>query len=136
MIGKQHFYLQDLFKADYYMDRCTRGKFELPTSKIRELSLIQMQRKIDSRKVKTTMGDTGEPQPDNYKEMDLPKVMAVIDKSIYKVKKIQKRSKNGFYKIVSLEHEEMKSLTAGLYDRAETQQPSEESPKRKVIKTF
>lgn len=45
MMGKQHFYLQDLLRAEYYMDRSTRGKFELPTSKIRELSLIQMQRK-------------------------------------------------------------------------------------------
>jgi hypothetical protein len=29
MMGKQHFYLSDLVKASYYINRAMRGKFEV-----------------------------------------------------------------------------------------------------------
>ena len=40
LIAKQYFYMSDLHKSAYYMDRAMRGKFEVKTSKVRELSMI------------------------------------------------------------------------------------------------
>lgn len=51
-IGYQYFYLRDLFRADYYFDRRVRGKFEVDSSKTRELSMIQYARKNDIIKAK------------------------------------------------------------------------------------
>lgn len=52
MLAKQHFYMMDLKKAGYYLDRAMRGKFEVPSSKVRELALIQYHRKIEDRQDK------------------------------------------------------------------------------------
>lgn len=38
MIASCFYFKQDLLRADYYMDRAMRGKFEVETSKNRELS--------------------------------------------------------------------------------------------------
>jgi len=40
MIGKQHYYLGNLSKAQYYIGRAQRGNSEPATSKIREMSKI------------------------------------------------------------------------------------------------
>ena len=49
MIGQQYFYLRNLDKAGYYMERFKRGYFELPCSKIRELSKLQYTQKQENR---------------------------------------------------------------------------------------
>ncbi len=50
MIGTQHFYLTNLSRAQYYLDRASRGKFEVYSSKIREFSLLQYEKKMDYRR--------------------------------------------------------------------------------------
>lgn len=49
MIGQQYFYLRNLDKAGYYIERFKRGYFELPCSKIRELSKLQYTQKQENR---------------------------------------------------------------------------------------
>lgn len=61
LIAKQYFYLSDMLKSSYYMDRVMRGKFEIKTSKVRELAMIQYSRKLESRKCKDDL-DTSSPQ--------------------------------------------------------------------------
>lgn len=41
--------MQDLLRADYYMDRAMRGKFEVESSKTRELSDQNYKRKKEIR---------------------------------------------------------------------------------------
>jgi hypothetical protein len=82
MMAKQYFYLQDLQKADYYLDRFQRGKFELPDSKTRELAMLGYQRKIDEIQKKSEIID-GEPEPTVNREMPVQRVMTILDKCVY-----------------------------------------------------
>ncbi len=45
MLASCYYYKQDLLRADYYMDRAMRGKFEVESSKNRELSDQNYKRK-------------------------------------------------------------------------------------------
>ena len=50
-LGTQYYYLGDLKKSQYYMDRMMRGKIEKKDSKIREIYLSQLHyRKQDKSK--------------------------------------------------------------------------------------
>lgn len=94
MLGKQYYYLHDLKKADYYFDRFMRGKFELKDSKIRILNLTQLQSKNDQRVLKN-MNNEGVSS-----DVELAKR---INQFPYKLKQIQTRSRDGFYKLVGIE---------------------------------
>ena len=98
MIGRQYFYLSDLHKACFYIDRTMRGKFENATSKVRELSLIQYHRKLEARMDKTLIEERSkvikfEDRP-NYAQ-----IQDKIDRAVGTIYKIQKRSKEGYYRI-------------------------------------
>lgn len=41
LLGQQYFYLKEIEKASYYIERFKRGLFEVPESKIRELAIQQ-----------------------------------------------------------------------------------------------
>jgi len=41
LTAKQYFYLSDMHKASYYLDRVMRGKFEVKSSKVRVLAMLQ-----------------------------------------------------------------------------------------------
>ena len=96
MMAKQYFYLQDLQKADYYLDRFQRGKFELPDSKTRELAMLGYQRKIDEIQKKSEIID-GEPEPTVNREMPVQRVMTILDKCVYQIAKLQQKTKNGYF---------------------------------------
>ena len=83
MIGKQHFYMRDLFRADYYYDRYLRGKFEVTDSKTRELSLIQYARKNDIKQSKMIILD--EPPADQIRK----RTTEMLQKCVYQIRKIQ-----------------------------------------------
>lgn len=57
MIGKQHYYLNDLRKASYYLDRTLRGKFELKLSKVREFSIMHYKLKLQQRADRGQLGN-------------------------------------------------------------------------------
>lgn len=101
MLGMQYFYLHDLHKADYYFDRFMRGKFELKDSKIRGLNLTSFQSKIDSRVQKNLNNQVAKPVID---------IMNRVNQLPYKLKLLQMRSRDGFYKLSGIEHKEIHTI--------------------------
>jgi hypothetical protein len=97
LIGKQHYYLNDLRKASYYLDRTLRGKFELKLSKVREFSNMHYKLKLQQRAERGQLGSQGAIDPENASHND--RVQNCIDQTVEQIYKIQKRSKEGYYKI-------------------------------------
>ena len=108
MIAKQYFYLRDLFRADYYYDRYIRGKFEIESSKTRDLSMIQYARKNDIKQKKLLHHE------DLPAEKIKVKTEQILVKCAQQIRKIQYRSREGYYKMPKLEPKEIKALIAGL----------------------
>ena len=98
MIGRQYFYMSDLQRSGYYIDRFQRGKFEIHSSKVRELSLIQYHRKLESRYDKAAIEERK--QIGVFEERpQYDKIKSKVQKAITQIYKIQRRSKEGYYKI-------------------------------------
>jgi hypothetical protein len=51
MLGKQHYYLGNLHKAQYYTERAERGKAEGPQSKLKELSNNLYKKKLEKKNI-------------------------------------------------------------------------------------
>lgn len=99
MLAKQHFYMMDLRKASYYLDRAMRGKFEVATSKVRELSLIQYHRKIEEREDKQAAIDSKATGVSFEQEPQYEQIKERMEKALQTISKIQKRSREGYYKL-------------------------------------
>ena len=86
MIGKQHYYLQDVQRASYFIDRALRGKFEIQTSHIRELSFIQYKKKVEIRNELNEHNMTDD-------------VILVLKQKIFKYDKIKSLIENAAQKV-------------------------------------
>jgi hypothetical protein len=95
-IGIQQFYLTDLKKCHYYLDRSLRGKIEMKESKVRMLSALQYGRKLDLRV------DDIRDSDEAIMRVNYDKVKPLVKSALRHVQKIQNRSKNNFYNIKDL----------------------------------
>ena len=88
MIGKQHYYLNDLRKASYYLDRTLRGKFELKLSKVREFSNMHYKLKIQQRVERGQLDKVISGAIDTENATHNERVQNCISKSVEQIYKI------------------------------------------------
>ena len=74
MLARQHYYLQDGVKADYYIDRYMRGKYESSQSSTKQIALSKFKRNPHT----------------STKHFSMEKLQATCGKYCSQISKIQK----------------------------------------------
>ena len=97
MLARQHYYLQDGVKADYYIDRYMRGKYESNQSSTKQIALLKFKRSPNT----------------STKHFSMDKLQATCERFCSQISKIQKLQQEAFYKsnMATGEHEALKKGT-------------------------
>lgn len=93
LIATCHFYMRNIEKCKYYLDRVMRGKLELKTGKTWKLNSLQHDRRMEDRQEKVT------DKEELLRRTEYNRVTYLTDKALSTVHKINKRSREGFYQI-------------------------------------
>lgn len=99
MLGKQHYYLGNLHKAQYYIERSHRGKAEGAQSNLKELSSNLYKKKQERKKAGDGLHILDESQQQRDERPPYTRSLELCKQLPSKIVKIALRSRENYYKV-------------------------------------